>query len=323
MDKGNALVRGFLADWASVVSEHEPLAPHTWFGLGGCAHWMAQPQTAEQLGALVRRCGQEGVPLRILGLGSNLLVSDDGVEGVVVRLKSAAFREVAWGSPQSGTSEEVAVKAGGGVDMSRLILDATRRGLSGLECMGGIPGTVGGAVRMNAGGRFGTISQVVRDVTVVDATAGQRRLSHDEVGFGYRHTNLGDAAVCRATLVLRRDDPAKVRERLLAVWEHKQQTQPLGGCSAGCVFKNPPGYSAGELIDRARLKGRSVGGAAVSQRHANFILVKEGATAADVMKLIGIIRREVANRFGVELELEIQVWGRWAARDWVGNGVPQ
>ena len=167
---------------------------------------------------------------------------------------------------------------------------------------------------MNAGGRWGQISDVVRELTVVDAPGDICRLSPADAGFGYRRSNLAGVVVCQVAMELTRDDPDAVRERFKAVWQTKTDTQPMSEASAGCVFKNPPGGSAGALIDRAGLKGRSVGGARVSETHANFIVVQPGATADDVLTLIGQIRREVARQFGVELDLEIEVWGRRIAR---------
>ena len=314
------------SDLAGVVTEKEPLAPHASYGVGGSARWFARPRTREQLAGLVSCCRDMGVDLQVLGLGANLLISDDGVNGMVVRLNSPAFREVDWGndtnggaSPDPGAGrrgaqdDDVAVTAGGGADMSRLALDAVRHGLTGLECMAGIPGTLGGIIRMNAGGRFGDISGVVRDITVLDLSGRVRKLPREQVGFRYRGSNLEDVIICSATLILKRGDPNQIRERFLEIWEYKRRSQPLAEFSAGCVFKNPPGRSAGELIDRAGLKGRRVGGASVSDHHANFIVAQEGATAGDILTLIALIRRTVAERFGVELELEIEVWGHQPA----------
>lgn len=297
-----------------IISEHEPLAPRTWFGLGGPARWFVRPRGVDGLGAALRSCRQEERPAHILGFGANLLIGDDGVDGVVLSLDQPCFRRIDWGSDRPRAGDDVTITVGAGTDMSRLARDAVRRGLAGLECMGGIPGTLGGIIRMNAGGRFGQIADVVRDVTVVDENGDVRRLSKDEVGFTYRRTRLNGAVVCAATLVLRRDDPAALRKRFLEIWQYKKLSQPLADMSAGCVFKNPPGDSAGRLIEQAGLKGRSVGGACVSPRHANFIVAKEGATARDVLNLIGMIRREVAQRSGIELELEIEVWGNRRAR---------
>jgi UDP-N-acetylmuramate dehydrogenase len=315
----------------ATLAEHArpdvPLAPLTWFGLGGSARWFAEPRSVDSLAEVVRICRDHALPLHMLGSGANLLIADDGVDGMVVRLNAPAFKKISLPTPEidgacdsavrhspPAAGEEVLVTAAGGTDMSRLVLDAVRAGLTGLECMGGIPGTLGGIIRMNAGGRYGQIADVVREVTVVDREGRVRTLSCSEVGFSYRHTDLDGAVVVSATLALRRDDPVRLRQRYLEIWNFKKQSQPLGDHSAGCVFKNPPNARAGELIDRAGLKGRTIGGAAVSTVHANFIVAKEGATADDVLALIGIIRREVAQRFGVELQTEIEVWGRRVPR---------
>lgn len=315
-------MQSFLSDFADVVTENEPLAPLTYFGLGGPARWMARPRSVAQLSEIVRRCRAEGITVKVLGLGANLLVSDDGVDGVVIRLNDKGFRTVEWETdrdllerPARGPDPDgVAVRVGGGFDMSRLTLDSVRRGLDGIGCMAGIPGTLGGIIRMNAGGRFGQIADVVCDITVVHPSGEVRRLTHDEIGFSYRRTALDGAIVSEAILVLRPDDPQRVRTRYTEIWDYKKKSQPLADYSAGCVFKNPPGRSAGRLIDEAGLKGHGVGGAYVSPHHANFIVAKEGATARDVIALIGQVRRTVADCFGVELELELEVWESRQAR---------
>lgn len=300
----------FLSNMADVVHANEPLSPHTYFGLGGAARWFARPQSMEQLREILGQCRDENIRSYVLGLGANLLVDDDGVDGVVVRLNSPAFRRMEW----ELEANPPRVTAAGGVDLNRLILDAVRQGLGGLECMAGIPGTLGGAIRMNAGGRFGQIADVVREIVVVDIDGRERTMSAAEVGFRYRGSNLNNLLVCQATLELRPEDPAELRRRYMEIWDYKKRTQPLAYPSAGCVFRNPPGHSAGQLIDRAGMKGRTIGGAMVALEHANFIVAKEGATARDVLALIALVRREVAERFGVELELELEIWSSRHAR---------
>jgi UDP-N-acetylmuramate dehydrogenase len=191
-----------------------------------------------------------------------------------------------------------------------LVRESVRRGLAGLEGLAGIPGRLGGIVCMNAGGKRGQIADVVRELTVVDGRGDIRRLAPAEASFGYRRSSLAGVVICDVALELRTEDPIEVRTRLKDAWRSKNATQPMHELSAGCVFKNPPGGSAGALIDRAGLKGRTVGGAQVSQVHANFVVVQPQVTAEDIFTLIGQVRREVARQFGVELELEIEVWGR-------------
>lgn len=286
---------------ASFCVEREPLAPYTWYRLGGPARVLANATSAEQLAAVLAWAGREGLPVYPLGAGANVLVSDDGVDGVVVRLAGGEFHDVHW-------LADGAV-AGGGVDVGKLALRAVRRGLAGLECMAGIPGTVGGCVRMNAGGRFGEIGDVVRRVWTVDRSGCRREWERRELGFGYRCSALGDHIVERVEFVLTPTDSEALRARYDGIWAAKTSSQPLGTGSAGCVFKNPPGDSAGRLIDRAGCKGLAYGGARVSPVHANFIVASGGAAAADVLRLIAIVRKRVREQCGVELELEVKLWG--------------
>jgi UDP-N-acetylmuramate dehydrogenase len=286
---------------APVCVEDAPLAPLTSFGLGGRARVLATVSSSEQLGGLLSWAHETDLPVYVLGGGANVLVSDDGVDGLVVRLKGGAFDEIRWNGPR--------VTAGAGADMAKLTLASVRRDLSGLECMAGIPGTVGGCIRMNAGGKFGEIGSVVRRVWTVDRSGCRREWKQEELGFRYRGCALRDEIIERAELELTPAEAGRAVARYREVWAYKRQSQPLAGDSAGCIFKNPPGISAGALIDRAGLKGTSVGGAAVSQEHANFIVASDGASASDVIKLIDTVRRRVKECFGVQLELEVNVWG--------------
>lgn len=306
----------FLSGLSEIVTPNEPLGPHTWLRVGGPARWFARPRSVDDVRELARRCYQEGIEMLTLGLGANLLVSDDGVDALVVRLSDSSFESVSWGGPGDHRGDgPVFVTVGGGADMHRLVSEAVRKGLGGLEPLAGIPGTAGGVLRMNAGGRFGNICDVTAEVAVVDPQGRYRTLTRQEAGFRYRGSNLAGMVVCGAALALEPADPAALRERFREIWEAKKRTQPLAEHSAGCVFKNPPNASAGAMIDQAGLKGRRVGGATVSPKHANFIVTGPGATAQDVVTLIEIIRREVADRFGVELETEVQFWGRQRTRN--------
>jgi len=303
------------ADMSEFVVEHEPLAGYTSYRVGGPARWLARPRNVEELARLVGRCVDEDIAVFTIGRGANLLVGDEGVDGMVIRLDAPAFCRIDWpaasrGSGHQPTGQAQAVLAGAGADMYWLVRESVRRGLAGLEGLAGIPGCLGGIVRMNAGGKWGQIADVVRGLTVVDGRGDVRRLTPAEAGFGYRRSSLAGMVICDVQLELQPEDPIEVRERLKGAWRSKSATQPMHELSAGCVFKNPPGGSAGALIDRAGLKGRSVGGGRVSQVHANFIVVRPGVTAEDIFTLIGQVRREVARQFGVELELEIEVWGR-------------
>ncbi len=284
------------------VEHNVPLAGLTWFHLGGPAAHMVHPDGSAQLGDILRRARAEGVLVKVLGGGANILVRDDGFDGLVIRLDGEAFQKVVIDGDR--------VRAGAGASLVRLVRHCSRIGLAGLEGLAGVPGTVGGGIRMNAGGRHGEIGDVVESVEVVDPDlhCDRRVLSRAEAGFAYRRTALGDALVVGATLKLRRDDPRRVYARFRDIWRQKRESQPLGEHSAGCIFTNPPGDSAGRLIDQAGLKGETIGRAHVSRRHANFIIGDQGATADQVLRLIDRVRQRVRDRFGTELELEIDVW---------------
>ncbi len=272
----------------------------TWFRLGGPARWLCRPRDAEELARLVRRAREAEVPLKVLGGGANVLISDDGFDGVVVRLDQPAFREV--------RRDGQCVRAGAGVDLMRFSKECSEAGLSGLECMAGIPGSVGGAVRMNAGGRFGEIGAVVREVEVLHSDGRLETRPADRLGFGYRHSTLEDVIALSVTFKLSDTDPEATKGRFEEIFAFKTASQPLSAKSAGCIFKNPPGTSAGALIDRAGLKGTRRGGASVSTRHANFIVADVGARSSDVLFLIDLIRERVAREFDTALEVEVDIW---------------
>lgn len=287
-------------EFADVVQVGVPIARMTWFRLGGCADWLVRPNSAEQLASFVARATDEGVSCRVLGAGANVLVSDAGFDGAVIRLDAPVFRHV-----ERQASE---LHVGGGVDLMPLSKDCSQKGWSGLERMAGIPATVGGAVKMNAGGRFGDFADVVRSVTVMTLRGELQTWTHEQIDFGYRRSAIGQNIVVGATLDLPDDDPARVARTFQQCFDFKMNSQPISDRSAGCIFKNPAGASAGSLIDRAGLKGTCCGSARVSDRHANFIVTDDNATASDVLRLIDIIRERVEQRFQTMLELEVDVW---------------
>lgn len=290
-----------LDDFRAIVRAGEPLAPHTWFRLGGPAEALARPRNVEELAALLRHCRAEQIPYRVLGGGSNVLVRDAGVRGVVIHLESPAFSDVVIRGQR--------IEAGTAVPLTALISQTARAGLAGLETLTGIPGTVGGALRGNAGGRQGAVGQFVRRAIVVDPAGEVQVRERDDLSFTYRHSNLDEPVILSAEFELEADDPEAVVKRMRRIWIVKKENQPYGHQSSGCIFKNPaPDISAATLIEQGGLKGARVGGAEVSDRHANFIVAQPGATAADVLALIDQIRRRVWEQFGYELELQIQVW---------------
>lgn len=288
-------------DFREIVKTDEPLAPHVWFRLGGPAAYLARPRTLAELLGLLQRAREAGLPFKILAGGSNVLVRDQGVAALVIHMESPAFSDV--------SVRDRVIEAGAAVPLTALISQSARAGLAGLEIFTGIPGTVGGALRGNAGGRQGAIGPFVRRATVIDASNTVQVREKDDLSFADRGSNLDEPVILSAEFELEVDDPESVVRRMRRIWIVKKENQPYGHQSSGCIFKNVgPELSAGTLIDQAGLKGARHGGAEVSDRHANFIVAHPGATTADVLLLIDQIRQRVWQQFGYELELQIQVW---------------
>jgi UDP-N-acetylmuramate dehydrogenase len=282
------------------VRPAEPLAPHTWFRLGGPAEYFAEPTSVDELQALVRRCHHETIAVRLLGGGSNVLVREEGFAGMVIQLSAPAFTHISVSPPK--------LSAGGGAKLGHVISTSVREGLAGLEALVGIPGTIGGALRGNSGSRGGDIGQWTRRATVMTRAGDIFERTGEELVFAYRESSLDELVILSAEFELEKDDPEELTKRMQKQWIVKKAAQPLGHQSAGCIFKNPRGMSAGMLIEQAGLKGARVGQAEVSDRHANFIVADPGATSQDVLKLIEQVRERVLDRLGIELETEIEIW---------------
>jgi UDP-N-acetylmuramate dehydrogenase len=283
-----------------ILQRDEPLAPYTWLNLGGPAQYLFTPRSIDELTELVRALNASQTPIRILGGGSNLLVKDEGVSGAVIRLTSPAFSEV--------TIEGSRVRAGCGALLSHVISETVRLGLAGFENLAGIPGTVGGALAGNSGGRLGEISQLIDRVSGLTLLGERVIRTKDEMTFDYRQSNLNDLLIVEAEFVLVPGDAEEISQILKKNWIAKKSVQPLSSQSAGCIFKNPRGQRAGQLIEQAGLKGTRVGGAEISERHANFIVTHPGAKSSDVLTLIDLIRSKISEQFGVHLESEIKIW---------------
>jgi UDP-N-acetylmuramate dehydrogenase len=290
----------WLDEFAEITKRNEPLAPYTYLRVGGPADFLIEPRSRDELAAVVRRCFQEKVPLHVIGGACNVLVRDEGVRGVLLRLTQPAFTEI--------HVEGKVVKAGAGAAVTALISRAAEAGLAGLEALVGIPGTVGGALRCNAGDRTGDIGQFVRRVEVLDAKGQVQVRERDELQFTYHWSNLDDPVLLTADFQLETDTADDIVKRMRKAWIMRKAGQPLTYQAAGRIFKNPRGLSASALIEQAGLAKTRVGGAEVSERDAGFIVVHPGGTARDVLRLIDLVRSRVQERFGVELELEIRVW---------------
>lgn len=288
-------------EFREFVAEDQPLAPLTWFRLGGPAAYFAKPRTVDDLRGLLRRAVEAEIPFKLLGGGTNVLVRDEGVPGLVVHMESPFFSDV--------KIEGERILAGAAVPLTALISQAARAGLAGLEVLTGIPGTVGGALRGNAGSRQGAIGPFVGRATVLDASYEVQVRERDDLSFVGRESNLDEPVILSAEFELSGEDPEAVVRRMRRIWIVKKENQPYGHQSAGCVFKNPsPDVSAGTLIDQAGLKGTRHGGAEISDRHANFIIAHPGAKTEDVLHLIDQVQQRVWQQFGYELELQLQVW---------------
>lgn len=299
----------------SAVAVHTDQPVPTWFGCGGRAARLARPGAVEELKSLLAAEPN----LRILGDGANLLVADGGVQELVVSLAQGEF--AAWSIDEATGI----VKAGAGANLPKLILECVRLGLGGLEGLGGIPASVGGATVMNAGGNFGQTGDVVHAVHALDRAGKAVSLRRNQIEFTYRHARFGEHKNLILTHVefkLRRADANALRARLKEVMAYKKKTQPMGERSAGCFFRNPvlredlPGIavagskvSAGMLIDKAGCKGVRHGGAMVSPHHANFVVAEKGCTAGDILALMEQVRQRVKAAFGLTLENEVVVWG--------------
>ena len=289
-----------LTGFEQIVRQNEPLAMHTWLQVGGAAKYFAEPETPDQLIALIRRCHEEGVQARVLGRGSNILVREEGFKGLVIHLYAPVFANI--------RIEDRSVIAGGGALLGRVVTTTVHRGLAGLETLIGIPGTVGGALHGNAGTRGGSIGQWTIQATVVSVTGEVFQRQADELEFGYNQSSLDELVILEAACQLDSDNTQELAKRMQKQWILKRASQPMGHQCAGCVFKDPRGTSAGELIDDAGLKGTRIGGAVVNDRHANFIIAEPECTSEDILRLIDLVREQVLQRMGMELELSLDIW---------------
>jgi UDP-N-acetylmuramate dehydrogenase len=283
-----------------IVETNYPLAKDTWYGLGGPADYFIRPETVEQLKTIARRCNENNIPIYVLGFGSNLLINDDGLRAAVIKLEAEKFARTQFDGEQ--------LTAWAGAKLSELVLTCVKKSLSGIEALTGIPGSIGGAVRMNAGGNFGDIGAAIETVTLMDSQGDIFEKSKPELMFDYRSTNITAQFILNARLKLTSADPEQIMRTVKEIWIYKKNSQPLNTRNCGCVFKNPRGVSAGALIDRAGLKGLQIGGAVVSEKHANFIIAEKGCKSRDVVRLIDAVKERVKEQFGIELELEIEIW---------------
>ena len=282
----------------------EPMSSHTTLRIGGPADFLVQPDTEEALCETVRRCRQEEIPYFILGNGSNLLVKDGGYRGVIIQFGKALGQV----RREEGSRE---IEAGSGAMLSAVSRQAAAWELTGMEFASGIPGSIGGAVFMNAGAYGGEMKQIVKSVRLLLPDGRLEERSGEAMNFGYRYSiSQEDESIILGTrLALENGDPKQIRETMQQLKEKRTAKQPLDLPSAGSTFKRPQGYFAGKLIEDARLRGFQIGGAQVSEKHCGFVVNRGGATAQDFIRLTDEVARIVKERFGVTLELEVRVLG--------------
>nr|WP_302650119.1 UDP-N-acetylmuramate dehydrogenase [uncultured Agathobaculum sp.] len=280
---------------------NEPMRRHTTFAIGGPADLFVQPKTRRELAETLHVFRDRGVPFLLLGNGSNMLVADAGIRGAVVC--TSELDDVRVGDDGTLVAEAGAL-------LGRVARRAQRAGLTGVEFAGGIPGSLGGAVFMNAGAYDGQMAGVVEKTEYLDENGALHTLTGDEHGFGYRRSvfrNHPDWTVVRSTLRLQPGDPAAILDYMNDLAQRRREKQPLNFPSAGSTFKRPEGHFAGKLIEDAGLKGASVGGAQVSEKHAGFLINRGGATCDDMLRLIELVQQRVKEKFGVQLECEVRI----------------
>lgn len=299
----------------SGIKFREPMSRHTYFRVGGPADAFICPDNVEKLRELLRWAGDKRIPYIVIGDGSNLLVRDKGIPGIVIVL-TECLNEI---SRSGGNGESVLIKAMAGVRTQTLCRYAIEEGLSGINFALGIPGTVGGAIMMNAGTSSGSISDVLDSVNIMLSTGTMLKIKREELDFSYRKlswdknftkSHREEPIIIDGCFRLLQSDPAELKKEAWALLKKRKDNQPTGTASAGCFFKNPPsGKTAGQLIDMAGLKGTRIGGAEVSTKHANFIVNTGAASASDILALMQLIQETVFKKFNIRLEPEVKIVG--------------
>ncbi|MFD3155740.1 UDP-N-acetylmuramate dehydrogenase [Haloimpatiens sp. FM7330] len=279
----------------------EPMKKHTSFKVGGPCDILVTPKNCEQIVELIRTCIKQKIPYYIIGNGSNLLVKDGGIRGVIIKTSKLNRMEI--------EGEELTVESG--ALLSSVSKKSAKFGLTGLEFASGIPGSIGGAVTMNAGAYNGEISQVVKSAVVIDKKGQILELSKEQLELGYRKSSILEYGytVLKVVFKLCKGNYDKINKRIQELTKRRIEKQPLEYPSAGSTFKRPDGYYAAKLIEDSNLKGSSVGGAQVSNKHSGFIINKGNAKAKDILELIKIVQNSVSQKYGVQLQPEVRIIG--------------
>ncbi len=290
--------------WKSLkgkVRFNEPLKKHTTFKIGGPARFFVEPRDLKDLTMVLSLAKKHNLRLFLLGAGSNILACDKGINGIVIKLNSPCFKKI--------YCKGNILNAGSAVSLSRLVNYAAGKGLSGIEFLAGIPGTVGGALAMNAGAWKTSIGSIVKKVTVMDSGGRIKILPYEDIKFGYRKSSLTKYIILACSMKLAKKDKTEIRSRLQKYLNFRRNSQDSSYPNAGCIFKNPSSTkAAGRLIDLCTLKNKKIGGACVSKRHANFILNRNRANSRNILKLMSLVKARVKQKFDIILEPEIKIW---------------
>ncbi len=291
-----SLISGF----EHVVRENEPLAPYTRLRLGGVAEYFAEPTTVDELTGLVKRFSEQDLPVRLIGGGTNLLIRDKGVAGLVLQLSAPVFCTI--------EVEDNGILCGGGTNISHFVATAVREGFAGPEQLVGIPGTIGGALHNNTGAHGVDIGAWVQSAEVLTRGGSHKKREKDSLSFSYRQSSLTELVILNAHFRFERDDPGILTRQMQKLWIVRRASQPMSEENATYIFKDHGGESASALIEQAGLKGTRVGNVEISEQNANYFVARPGATSDEVLRLIDLVKTQVAERLEVKLETAIQIW---------------
>jgi UDP-N-acetylmuramate dehydrogenase len=287
-------------DFPEITRRNEPLAPYTHLKIGGPAEFLVQPRTTDELRAVLNACQTKKVPVRMLGAGHNLLVKDDPVPGAVVRLTAPAFTLIEWDGRR--------LSAGGGGPLFDLIAFSVRQGLTGLETLVGLRGTVGGSVRCNVGDKSGEIAQSVKQVTVLTDAGKVQVRTRDELTFSEHQSDIDEPVILSVVFDLEKDNHPAILKRMRKAWILRKAAEPFSYQAAVRLFRNTPAQTAAALIDRAGMTKTRVGGAELSERNSNYVVAHPGTTAKDILQLADLVQARVRERTGASLDRELHVW---------------
>ncbi|HIF33668.1 MAG TPA: UDP-N-acetylmuramate dehydrogenase [Planctomycetes bacterium] len=283
-----------------IVRENEPLGALTWLGMGGTVQYFVEPTNEDELVTIVKRCRESSVHVRLLGSGTNLLIQDEGVAGVVIRLVSPEFSDI--------KTSDTGISAGGGAKLSQVLSAAARDGLAGLESLVGIPGTIGGAIHGNAGTGSADIGQCVSSVVVLNRSGEIHQHQRSDMHFGHRRSSVDELAILRVQVDLEPTESKGLVKKLQKNWLKRQSTQLVDGEIGVPAFREPVGLAAATVIEQAGLKGTRVGEVEVSEKNPTFIVAHPGAKSDDVRRLLDLIKSTVLEQMGVELEVSLEIW---------------